>query len=538
MSSSRTTCCSKKTAENYVKLERVNELFENTIRTRLNNPKKGSIVVIAHRLNKDDLPGHLLNEGGWKHLKLPLIAPRSRAYDIEDGKKWHRKKGEVLRPGAFTKRDIQKLRASCKIFELLYQQNSNADERLRITPEHFPRFTGSPVTFANAPVVISIDPGQKHGPETSFSVIQVFSPWNGKYYLRDQWRQQACWSDLLAACKKLIRRYRAGTVLIEDTGMGSSLLDVLNIPHVDLVRIKQPHVDKVERLRPHRRTICNGLIELPAGADWLDDFLDEFTLFPHAPDTDQVDATTQFLTWIKAHPHPKVLPPPPNAVAIGSQGPLSPAPNEHDDTCKSQVPCSSVGDIGGSTNAAAETACDCPAGKGSNVKSLRYRGRASRGLTNKSLCEFPRLAGASLRDAQRGDNGERQGCRSRRLAAIVARCARIVLLTAPSTAAPVDGLNRKLWHHPNHGSQVFGATAHAVARGFRNLLETSEPGPPPCSDWPRPEGHRLSLQRSAGVEPSSSRAVAHIDPRNNYLPRCNDATATNTAANPSGTPMA
>ena len=112
--------------------------------------------------------------------------------------------------------------------------------------------------------------------------------------------------------------------------MGPSLIDVLNIPHVDLVRIKQPHVDKVERLRPHRRTICNGLIELPAGADWLDDFLDEITLFPHAPDTDQVDATTQFLTWIKAYPHPKVRPPPTNVVAIGSQGPLSPAPNEHE----------------------------------------------------------------------------------------------------------------------------------------------------------------------------------------------------------------
>ena len=191
----------QKDSENYVKLERVNELFENTIRTRLNNPKKGSIVVIAHRLNKDDLPGHLLNEGGWKHLKLALIAPRSRAYDIEDGKKWHRKKGELLRPGAFSRRDIQKLRASCKIFELLYQQNSKADERLRITPEHFPRFKGSPVTFANAPVVISIDPGQKHGPTASFSVIQVFSPWNERYCLRDQWRQQACWSDLLAACK-------------------------------------------------------------------------------------------------------------------------------------------------------------------------------------------------------------------------------------------------------------------------------------------------------------------------------------------------
>ena len=67
-----------KDCDNSKRLQRVNDLFDDEIQTRLDNPKKGGIVVVAHRLSEDDLPGHVLNKGGWKELKLPLIAPRAR----------------------------------------------------------------------------------------------------------------------------------------------------------------------------------------------------------------------------------------------------------------------------------------------------------------------------------------------------------------------------------------------------------------------------------------------------------------------------
>ena len=66
---------------NIKRLERVNELFDNEIKTRLNNPKHGCIVVIAHRISEDDLPGHLLKKRdrkeprkrAWKELRLETV---------------------------------------------------------------------------------------------------------------------------------------------------------------------------------------------------------------------------------------------------------------------------------------------------------------------------------------------------------------------------------------------------------------------------------------------------------------------------------
>ena len=83
-----------KDCDNERQLQRVNTLFDSEIRTRLDHPKKGAIVIVAHRLAEDDLPGHVLQEGGWKAVRLPLIAPRRRIHEI-DGFVWERQKGEL-----------------------------------------------------------------------------------------------------------------------------------------------------------------------------------------------------------------------------------------------------------------------------------------------------------------------------------------------------------------------------------------------------------------------------------------------------------
>ena len=83
--------------------------FTNEVMTRLNNPRTGSVMVIGHRLNAEDLFGRLANDGEWKHLVLPLIAPRNRRYIFPDGTTWDRAKGELLRPDAFSEAEIRRL---------------------------------------------------------------------------------------------------------------------------------------------------------------------------------------------------------------------------------------------------------------------------------------------------------------------------------------------------------------------------------------------------------------------------------------------
>ena len=161
-----------KDCDNERQLQRVNVLFDSEIRTRLNHPKKGAIVIVAHRLAEDDLPGHVLQEGGWKAVRLPLIAPRRRSYEI-DAFVWERQKGELLRPDAFTAQDVERLRAMKRPgFETLQQQNPGARDRLNIR--------AASQVFSSRPWFHRMDRScsrsilvKKGGPTHSCSVIQA-----------------------------------------------------------------------------------------------------------------------------------------------------------------------------------------------------------------------------------------------------------------------------------------------------------------------------------------------------------------------------
>jgi predicted phage terminase large subunit-like protein len=310
-----------KDCDNAKWLARVNDLYDDEIQTRLDNPKKGCIVVIAHRISEDDLPGHVLQKVGWEQLKLPLIAMRSRTYDLGDGEVWECKKGELLRPDAFTKQDIQRLRCSKQPgFETLYQQNPGGRDRLRIKAEFFPAFSAADRQRGQSPVVLSIEPGQKGGPTNSFSVIQAWAPKDGAHLLLDQWREQASYPEFRSQARRFIRVHRPSAVLIEDTGQGPSLSAEIKPQNgMELVLIT-PLGDKVERLRRHRRAIRSGLVRLPQNAAWHAAFISEATRFPYGPFDDQMDALSQYLDWIAEHPNPPKRPPMAICQGVDSQG--------------------------------------------------------------------------------------------------------------------------------------------------------------------------------------------------------------------------
>ncbi|MCI5049569.1 MAG: hypothetical protein MRY32_04480 [Rickettsiales bacterium] len=102
----------------------INDWFDHTFATRLNDKKKGAIIVVMQRLHEDDTTGHLLQKGGWEHLCLPAMAEQTLRYQM-NGKTWTRKRGSLLH----AKRENTKLieRAKTELgsahFNAQYQQN-------------------------------------------------------------------------------------------------------------------------------------------------------------------------------------------------------------------------------------------------------------------------------------------------------------------------------------------------------------------------------------------------------------------------------
>jgi hypothetical protein len=109
-------------ADDVEKLLGINRVFDEVIVNRLDNPKTGSILIVAHRLNENDLSGHVLREGGWDHVVLAYIAERTKKYKVGHGI-WRRQKGTLLRDD--NEANVKKNRARPN-FQSVYQQNPAA----------------------------------------------------------------------------------------------------------------------------------------------------------------------------------------------------------------------------------------------------------------------------------------------------------------------------------------------------------------------------------------------------------------------------
>lgn len=93
-------------ARSTIMREDANIWFDRTFSTRLNDKKKGCIIVIMQRLHEEDLTGHLLEKGGWEHLCLPLIAEEDVIIE-KGGIRKQRKVGDILHPERMDAETIQ-----------------------------------------------------------------------------------------------------------------------------------------------------------------------------------------------------------------------------------------------------------------------------------------------------------------------------------------------------------------------------------------------------------------------------------------------
>ena len=295
-----------KDAANDEKLAGVFDQFNREIVTRLNNPKTGRILIVAHRISEADLSGHLLKHGDYTSLSFPLIAPRAMDYSIGQAS-WCRKQGEFLQPGLHTEKQIEHLKCNLHNpdFETLYQQNPNGELAFTIQAKHFRSF--DPPEIAGLPVVLSVDPGLVAGKKSSNSVVQAWCRRGNTHFLIDQWKGQVEFDELFPVCRRFRRSYRAVNIIIERSALGPAVIaEAKRRGWQGIFAIVPDGRSKPARFRPHAETIGKGAIRLPRDADWRGEFIEELVRFPHGSRADQVDACTQYLDWGKDRPE---LPP-------------------------------------------------------------------------------------------------------------------------------------------------------------------------------------------------------------------------------------
>jgi predicted phage terminase large subunit-like protein len=288
------------------------EWFSSTISTRRNDPANGAIVIIGQRLHERDLHGHLLQQGGWDHLCLPM------EYEPAHQFAWPRdprtKAGELLWPARFGAEAVEELKRDLLTYGTagqLQQRPAPAGGGYfkRCWWRYYPDLDALP---RPEQLLQSWDLSYDAGQESDYVVGQLWAANGSNKYLIRQRREQMSFPETLAAVREMtdwanqtFPRYRGHAILVERAANGPALIASLRDEIPSLIPIVARD-SKTSRAHTISAQVEAGNIWLPGAPNetntgydrtltpaWVEAFIQEFESFPRAAHDDQVDAASQ-----------------------------------------------------------------------------------------------------------------------------------------------------------------------------------------------------------------------------------------------------
>lgn len=301
--------------------------WDQAMSTRFNDPKTGARIVVMQRVHEGDLAGHLIEQGGYTHLNLPMeYEPESVTWTGLGTPDPRSDPGELLAPDRVGPDELAdlKVRLGSRAYAGQFQQRPSPAEGGTFKRQwwRFWHFPGHPLD----PVPLRMPDGSMHlapcvelppfwdehlqswdmsfkGMDTSDYVCgQVWGAWRADRYLLDQTLAQLNFPATLAAVRELTDRWpKARRKLVEDKANGPAVIATLRNEIAGLVAV-EPEGGKESRANAVTPEIESGNVYLPHPriAPWVDAFIDECASFPTGKHDDQVDSMTQALLRLAA----------------------------------------------------------------------------------------------------------------------------------------------------------------------------------------------------------------------------------------------
>lgn len=267
--------------------------------TRLNNPNKGGILLIAQRLHPDDVVGRILELGGWEVVSLPLVATQDEKHERGLNLFHQRKAGEYLHPARIDEARAKQLEHELgkAAFQSQYQQNPLPVGSGFLDLGMFNRYTKPPKFehfFFSVDVASVVDGGD-------YSVCTIWGYVERHFYLLDLWRKQVSFPELRKALLGLDHEWNPSLMIIEAVGSGMALYQDLKDELGKYVVPNRPNGNKAHRFEAVTLLMEKGRVWIPNSAPWLETLFKELQAFPHGKHDDQVDSISQMLySWKNA----------------------------------------------------------------------------------------------------------------------------------------------------------------------------------------------------------------------------------------------
>ncbi|MFY9842932.1 MAG: phage terminase large subunit [Terriglobales bacterium] len=282
----------------------VNDWYDHTLYTRLNDKRTGCIIIIMQRLHEDDLVGHVMEQEQWEQVRLPAIAEEDETHEIESlgrTRTVRRRAGEALHPEREPLEVLENLRQTMGEYNFAgqYQQEPAPLGGGMVKAEWFRSYVPGEEPSRFDQIIQSWDTANKSAELSDYSVCTTWGQKTKKIYLLHVLQRRMDYPDLKRAVCQQAERFHPTNILIEDKASGTQLIQELIRDGVYSVTRYDPTMDKIMRMHSVSSTIENGFVYLPTASDWRAAYLHELTTFPNGKHDDQVDSTSQALDWIK-----------------------------------------------------------------------------------------------------------------------------------------------------------------------------------------------------------------------------------------------
>jgi predicted phage terminase large subunit-like protein len=308
------------------------ETFRSSLSTRHNDKKRGVMVIIMQRLAELDLSGHVLELGGWEHLKIEgeceepqtYVFPRTKQTIVRGMDHTERHKpdgtlissvadGGLLWPAREGPKEIaeRKLNLGSLGFASQYQQRPSPKGGYLFKHSWWRYWRALPRLHST---IMVLDTAYEEGDTNSFSNCDVWGFADIGFVLADNWHMQVEFSELKRSTIWMAAKWNPEVILIEARASGKSLIQELKRPvpigsdepalhaSIPIVPI-EPEVDKYTRAVAVTPIPEAGLIWLPdktiPGYEWVGDYEAELEHFPTGKLNDRVDTLVHGVTYLR-----------------------------------------------------------------------------------------------------------------------------------------------------------------------------------------------------------------------------------------------
>lgn len=265
-----------------VKRTSVNERYNNTIRSRVND-RDIPIIVIMQRLHEDDLSGFLLDGGSgeeWEHLCLPAL-------DENNNPLWEDK---------HTFKELEQIRqANSYTFAGQYMQTPAPDEGGEWKKEWFEIVDKTSIPLSSLRWELIIDGAYTKNTANDPTGFQVGAKHGNDYIILSSVDKYLELPELLKQIPIYISSLgvNISLILIEPKASGKSLKQMIyaTTKH-PVTEIKTAFVNnsKIENVRASSNYIEGGRVKLIKGS-WNEAFLNQVGTFPNAKHDEHIDLT-------------------------------------------------------------------------------------------------------------------------------------------------------------------------------------------------------------------------------------------------------